>query len=647
MNLTYIYIMKKTLKYIIAFVILFAAPLGFSITSFAQDEDSQVFFNKTVSGPNADSVYTLTIDAYVTGNITVTKSPVPADIILVLDRSGSMADDVYGNEGTWWNPIPAAEQKINILKKSIADFVAKIKTSNGQIRPEDKDNLGSGGHRVAIVWFGDRVVTNITGLNQFIPVEQLTPVSANTNARVNYNGSNLLGVNPDGGTQTDDAMQRAESILDGVTYPASSKRTRVVVFFTDGQPGSGWYGDNWPNHSDDLGVANDCIEAANNIKTSTKYPAKVYSVGMFNKTLTTIDATTTYLRYTSSDITGKTAMPSSSGYLPVSNDYSIVVSSASQLDKVFDAISSSAGGDYSASQQSSVVLDVVSTSFLIPPQTPTTDVKVYKDTCTNTSKTQLVPTFAAEEAAGWVDITSQVTLVTNRATGEVQVKGFDYGANWVGWDDTANSGNGGPHGNRLVLKIPIKVKPDAVGGPAVETNAPGSGLTLIKENGDTISTHKFPIPVLPIPVQIWIQKQGLQGDDSAVFTLRRTPYVGTYETDDEGNYILDDDGKPKRIDYGAIPKQNWDTFTKIVVNKKNMDENGMVKITGLDPHYVYKMEEDAWGYGYTYQDGGVQYTIGDNVKNPFVFVNVPNDVKKAEAVVRNVFETRTTTIGSE
>ena len=152
-----------------------------------------------------------------------------------------------------------------------------------------------------------------------------------------------------------------------------------------------------------------------------------------------------------------------------------------------------------------------------------------------------------------------------------------------------------------------------------------------------MSTHQFISPTLPIPVQIWIQKHGLQGSDSAVYTIRRTPYVGTYETDEEGNYIIGEDGKYKRIDYSKIPKGDWDTFTKVVVNIQNMDNDGIVKIVGLDPHYIYKIEEDAWAFGYTYQDGGVQYTIGEEVVNPFEFWNTPNNVKFDEATARNVF----------
>ena len=170
-----------------------------------------------------------------------------------------------------------------------------------------------------------------------------------------------------------------------------------------------------------------------------------------------------------------------------------------------------------------------------------------------------------------------------------------------------------------MLEIPITINEDAVGGPNVATNAEGSKLVIRDSEGNTISEHNFPIPHLKIPVNIWIQKQGLTGDDSAVFTLYRTPFV-------------EDVTDPDSL--------NWTNFTKVIINKNNMDENGIVKISGLDPDYYYKIKEDAWGWGYSYQSGGIQYTVGDNVQNPFVVVNVPKEdiVKHDEAVVRNVFK---------
>ena len=59
-----------------------------------EDENSGLELSKTISEPDANGVYTLTLEAYATGAVTVdtTESTVPTDIVLVLDQSGSMAD---------------------------------------------------------------------------------------------------------------------------------------------------------------------------------------------------------------------------------------------------------------------------------------------------------------------------------------------------------------------------------------------------------------------------------------------------------------------------------------------------------------------------------------------------------------------------
>ena len=586
--------------------------------------DGAVKFDKTVTPePDENGVYTISLEAYVTGSVTVTTSTAPADIILVLDYSSSMEKDVNGNSTS-----TAANKRINILRSSVKDFVDIVKTSNNDV---EADSMGK--HRIAFVLYGGGNIysTNGLSLNEFLDVDKLTTTAASssgnsyTAAKVTCSGDTNTGglLSPStnsGNTNSDTAMGQAKTILSEENYSNTPNRTRVVVFFTDGAPGSGQNETGWENTSSRLTAANTCINNANDIKTSITYGATVYSVGMF-PAKTSADATTTYLRYTSSDETGKTAMPSSSSqYVNVSGDKSVIVSSAGALSNVFSSIASSSGGSYSAASQSSVVVDVVASSFTVSTDANLGEAKVYQVACTKASADAIISFSDTKE-----EITDDVDLDVDDETGEVTVTGFDYGANWCGWDESANNNTGAPHGYKLVLEIPITVNDDAVGGPAVDTNADGSQLIIRDSEGHDIQTYDFISPVLKIPVNIWIQKTGLVEDDSAVFTLRRTPFVGS------------------DVDYSkATYDKSWGT--KVVVNKETMGDNGLVKVSGLDPNYIYKIEEDAWGsFGYTYQDGGVQYTIGDNVQNPFKFKNIPKNVVFDEAVVRNVFKEKTAT----
>ena len=658
--------MKNLRKYIIASVTLVASALSFGSVAMAQ----AIRYDKTISGPNEKGVFTLNLEAYATGSVTVETKP--SDIILVLDRSGSMDWDLNGDYTR--NP---ADKRIYILTEAVQKFVQNIK--NTPVNQEYRDAYG--GHRIAIVWFsGDwdnyyygttknEVLESITGLNQFINVENLNTAEAWEDARyyypaqVNYNNNNLLGVTADGGTMSNYGMMRAETILNGQDYSDKTNRSRIVVFFTDGDPGMS--GD-WGTQS--MATANSCIGAAKGIKTSTKHAATIYSVGLFSKTEGTKDRTTTYLSYTSSDYKDKTEMPSSStAYVPVSKDKSITVGSAGDLNNIFYSISSNAA---TAASGSSVLVDIVASNFSIPTNADLGAVTVWRVPCTQGSATSMI-SFSPRNATGdlaWKDITNKegVTLdKSKQAQGEISVTGFDYGANWCGWDASANNKQGAAHGSKLVLEIPITVKDNIVGGPSMDTNAPGSKLVVKNKEGKVLEELEFRSPVVKVPVTIWIKKEGLlsttasngkvQGhEDNAVFTIRKTKFLGRVETDAEGKEI--EGGKHIEYTYnndteytikGVKTKLVWTTFTKVSVNMKE-NEDGIVKISGLDPDYVYRIEEDAWAHlGYDFDPNATaQYTLVWDEKNkkyieqtnPFKFSNTPKATAfYSEDVVRNVF----------
>ena len=328
-----------------------------------------------------------------------------------------------------------------------------------------------------------------------------------------------------------------------------------------------------------------------------------------------------------------------------------------------------------------MLVDIVSTNFNLPTGSDASKIKAYRVACTQNSPDAALPTFSTTK--------EEITLYERDKDGNIVVDedgnpkpglvvegdkvtatGFDYGANWCGWDATANDGDGGPHGYKLVLEVPITVKDDIVGGPAVETNDPGSELIIKDADGNVIQRYPFIPPEVKIPVTIWIQKHGLlsttadgvQGhEDNAVFTIRKIRYVGHYETDEDGdkleggkriNYYYkkgewDDETGPKFIVNGVETTMLWKTFTKVTVNMKEGEQDGIVKVSGLDPDYIYRIEEDAWAHlGYNFNpDDTARYTMEwdategkyVDVQNPFEFTNTTNKSFYAEDVYRNVF----------
>lgn len=72
--------------------------------------------NKTATLED-DGTYTIKLEAYATGNVktttTVEKEPVPADIILILDQSGSMDFAMKGIPGDTYSPAAVTNADIN------------------------------------------------------------------------------------------------------------------------------------------------------------------------------------------------------------------------------------------------------------------------------------------------------------------------------------------------------------------------------------------------------------------------------------------------------------------------------------------------------------------------------------------------------
>lgn len=669
--------MKKILSYLV-FVSVFAFGLTTAVPAHAQDQ-SNVRFDKNHFGPDDNGVYTVWLEAYVTGRITVTETPAPADIVLVLDRSGSMA---YSLTGQTWN-VQAQNQRINILKTAVKGFVDQVKESNSKIKDEDKDSFG--GHRIAVVWFSSSVMDE-TAYNRFLNVESLTTTDASgtgnnyqratVTTRIGNTNYDLLAPGANGGTETDDAMTAANNLLDAVNYPADTKRSRVVVFFTDGQPGNGQSGDNWMGVAHDLETANGCISAANGIKNSTEYGATIYSVGLFNKAAGTRDATTTYLSYTSSDYTDKTAMPANnaSNFVAVSGDKSIVVSSADALANVFKNIADASTPDTSAGSSSSVLVDIVSTSFVIQDDALLGKAKVYEVENIQTSSTAAAPLW--EPRAEWEEITNKpgITFVSNPETGEVSVSGFPYGDKWVGWDASYEEDGvrvGKAHGSKLYIEIPIMADEDALGGPDVATNAPGSKLTIKDSEGKVLSEHEFVSPVISLPVNIHIMKKGLKEGESAKFTIRRTTLPITDSSVwDYVSSVYVTNGKSSASE--EIEEEDGTTGSYPVTYVRGLPS----VIEGTDGshlEYVYRIDEDDWGWTYDFDKvtgigvlsvdeethnvttGPIEIKNKNEVysnkftENPIIFWNtretdVDQRVRNAESKATNIFQNGGTVI---
>lgn len=83
--------MKNTFKYITLGIALLASSLALNAQTY--HEEGGMKTSKTVTGP-VNGYYTISLESFATGASTVTENATPVDIVLVLDVSGSMEEEL-------------------------------------------------------------------------------------------------------------------------------------------------------------------------------------------------------------------------------------------------------------------------------------------------------------------------------------------------------------------------------------------------------------------------------------------------------------------------------------------------------------------------------------------------------------------------
>lgn len=677
--------MKKIYNILLATFALFAfAPV---INALDDDppytDEGGLCYSKTISEPNTDGVYTITLESFVTGSVTITNESIPADIVLVLDVSGSMASN----------------NKLTNLKTAVKAFIDAIQYNDlydkeGNRRLDENKQPTSLGNRISIVKFaadryygGTASITNpgdhycyqdwrgnwhdgntfnstydynctevrmgftMTATNTKTVAE---PSASALAADVQTLKSAVDGFQAGGATAADYGMTLARMLIQSLASdPSRNGSARTVVFFTDGEPTHG--------NSFDTTVANSAISNSNTIKLlgSADAHPQVFSVGVFSST-NPGDNVTTFMNRISSNHEGATGMGTNAGGTVVSDKFYTNASGGSvDLTEVFQTIAHAAGGsDKDLTNATVSNVDIVSASFMLPPGTDPSKIKLYT-----------APYLGTKDAAGYLQFGPKIAKGSNTATYRERVKdadgtvhfqgdpilvdgglkaelaasvqggkndkiivtGFDYANNFCGEDDLQP--NPGYNGHKIIIEIPIMMDTNAVGGPDVATNAPGSGIYV---NGENIITFKS--PEVSLPVNIHIRKDGLREGESAKFTIQR-------------KYVKDSDAPG-----GSNP---WVDVTSVFVTRhEGQDEDGedapITKIMGMpsvdehDKPFVYQIVEDNWSWSYT--SAAATPTTSDLlVTNPFIFTNTKKEgidykVRHAESKATNTFKTGVTNV---
>lgn len=347
--------------------------------------------------------------------------------------------------------------------------------------------------------------------------------------------ASIGALDADGGTLTNLGVEMANGIFKANPVSDGEKRNRVVIVFTDGQPG-------WSGY--DSTVAQNAIDQA--ATTKNTYGATVYTVGIFEgANVNGTDKTNTFMRNLSSG-----------------NGYYLTASNSAALNNIFQQISNNieSGGSSTTLDENAVIRDIIAPQFELPANATTESIKLYtaeSDGSVNSWETR--ETFAGS-----------VSLGTN--DNSVSVSGFSFKDNWCG-KQTINGKETFHNGKKLIIEFTVQPKAGFLGGNDVYTNT-NAGIYENSTAEKPIMTFNRPtvnVPIKDVTVTATDKNVYLKGEVTAD-QLKDGSEISV------GNVKLDlskatDTEKP----YGL---EAWQTkYVNITVEVK--DKDGNVINTGL------------------------------------------------------------------
>lgn len=485
----------------------------------AAAEESGLILDKTATYDAQTDTYKISLEAFVTGKVTISdvEKVVPTDIVLVLDSSGSMddyitigdkndpsvLDTVYGaaegvyqlndslsGYGSMWRDMMYDEdewyyrgwafqtgkwlklseawaqgkdiriKKIDALKIAAQQFVDQVNAKN----TDSNGNII--GHQIAVVDFdsdGAKVI-------------DLTSVATGSSTIKTA----ITGLDAQGATRADSGMQRAKEILSAI--PSTRESNRVVVMFTDGEPTSG--------SSFEDRVANEAISTSKDIKADG---ATVYTIGVFDKNkLDTSPVTSNtsklnkFMHYVSSNFKNAESMTKGNeATYPETGSYYLGATNATELNAIFKSISDQihTGGASITLDASTVVKDVVAPQFTAP--TNSSDIQIY------TAPYQGYDDDGERKFGTAVKSKLNANIATD---GSIQVSGFDFSSDENCVTDTTANGATTYSGNKLIIEFTVKAKNGFLGGNDVYTNSEANVT-----NGSF--SQNFPKPTVNVPIK--------------------------------------------------------------------------------------------------------------------------------------------------
>ena len=491
---------------------------------------SGLFVGKSATVDSATGrTATVTLDAYAGGDVTTTESGMPTDIVLVLDASGSMDEDIDGSTGV---------SRLDALKKSVNQYIDDIY----------KDATSKSiTHQLSIIRFSGDISTGSDPTDSVLSDAHINgSVSQTTIDSYKSLVSSIETGGSTKGTMTGDGMKAAYEELE--SKYAGDGNDHTVVLFTDGEPGvSGWgvphcsepdANDTFKTVSqnpdvditcgtwaDSYVLGNEAIGYAQKIKDSG---AAVYAIGLGLNIDTTSSAwlqqdylgtnmaefianlrtksadpyhpflmdslmsggkrreseSQRFLEFVSSDTEGATSI-SQTGVTQSSSGHVLTASTSDDLAKAFATIElNSPSIQLGTSGQ---LRDYVTPDWQAPDFASA--VKVYEQ-----------PYLGSDAWGAPEDITSSVSVTPSSDGTGFAVSGYDYSANYV--SETPRTENGASavsastYGSRLVVQFQMTAKDCFQGGAGVATNTTESAVYESADSSKSIGD--FPVPSVDV-----------------------------------------------------------------------------------------------------------------------------------------------------
>lgn len=616
---------KKSVALISALAMTFSVITVPKSVSFAETETDNGLELSKKAVLQENGTYTITLESYVTGNVTLTKEQLPCDIVLVLDQSGSMTENMNGitRKQALQN---AANQFISDVKDTNVDHrIAIVGFAGGEYSPSTDYPkyintelfIGSTQYNYSSTYIANSGSTYPTRNNPtyagdkydeaFQNVQQIEGM-ANLQASIN-------NLSAKGGTKVQWGMEMANQIFaaNDNTLDAETQRKRIVVVFTDGDPGEN--SDNtWDDYSQLTGndklnnkryVADEAIKRSYTSKNT--YDASIYSIGIFDNADEDFDISQTsdkaysnrFMQFISSNYQSAQSMNSNTS--GGRTGYYKSTQNADKLKDIFkDIFKIEVGGQASIElDKTAVVKDIISDNFDLPENYDESKVKVKTATYKGNEEWNAAQVLGDAD----IDITGKTISVSN----------FNYKENYVAEATSATSAKG----KKLIIEIIDIVANTA--GLNLDTND-GTSSGVYDGSGNLVEL--FPLPKVNIPRHNYVLDYGKSvvtktiKDDCGLSTVSRyntlkpSPYE-TRTTGEYGTFDLTKVGSGGTITY-TPGKINWNGFDSTYVFGQVSAKEYLWSAVSFIPATSVYYEDDFAVSTNTDKDSNVSIIWSDN-----------------------------------